>query len=144
MPRKAAGLSARRVQTLADPGYHADGGGLYLQVTKTGAKTWVYRFSLRECRRDMGLGGFPTLSLAEAREKAAAARKRALAGQDPIEARKTFDEESPAPIQTFRTAAQALIETKRPAWKNEKHAAQPQAPGRLPLVSASHSARTFG
>jgi len=39
-------LSARRVATITDPGYHADGGGLYLQVTKTGAKTWVYRFSL--------------------------------------------------------------------------------------------------
>jgi integrase len=73
----------------------------------------------------MGLGGFPALSLAEAREKAATARKLVLEGQDPIEARKTSEEENTAaPVRTFRMAAQALIETKRPTWKNEKHAAQ--------------------
>ena len=68
-------------------GTHSDGGGLYLQVTKSGARTWVYRFMLAGRAREMGLGPLHTVSLSEARGKARECRKIRLEGADPIEAR---------------------------------------------------------
>ena len=66
MPKRAAGLSARAVQTMKAPGMFADGDGLYLQVTASGAKSWVFRYQLAGRRRDMGLGPLSAVSLAEA------------------------------------------------------------------------------
>src|SRR5436309_2767356 len=86
-PKKAAGLTARQVQTQKAAGLFADGGGLYLQVAPTGAKTWIFRFQLAGRRRDMGLGSASIFSLAEAREKAAAARRLVAERVDPIEQR---------------------------------------------------------
>src|SRR5215472_7278282 len=90
MAKKAAGLTARQVGTAKRPGMWADGGGLYLQVAPTGAKTWIYRFQLRGRRRDMGLGSAAVYSLAEARRKAADARRLAAEGTDPIEEKATL------------------------------------------------------
>ena len=86
MPKKAAGLTVRQVQTKG-PGLYADGGGLYLRVTSTEARMWLYRFQLHGRRRDMGLGPTDLYSLAEARQKALEARKLVAEGVDPIEAR---------------------------------------------------------
>jgi len=71
-------------------GYHADGGGLYLQVGSTGNKSWVFRFRSRTDGRlrEMGLGSFQTITLAEARDAARVCRKQICDGVDPIEARK--------------------------------------------------------
>jgi hypothetical protein len=69
-------------------GWHGDGGGLYLQVTKGGARTWVFRFMRAGRARWMGLGALHTISLAEARIKARECRRLLLDGLDPIEARK--------------------------------------------------------
>src|SRR5438874_8571940 len=88
MARRSAVLTARRVQTEAQPGLYADGGGLYLQVAPTGAKTWIYRYQIRGRRRDMGLGSASLFSLAEAREKAFTARRQVAEGVDPIEQRR--------------------------------------------------------
>ena len=56
MPRRAKGLTARAVETLRE-GYHADGGGLYLQVSGTGGRSWIFRYQHNKGkRRDMGLG----------------------------------------------------------------------------------------
>src|SRR5215472_9805778 len=85
--RVAAALTARRVETVKAPGMYADGGGLYLQVAPTGAKTWIFRFQLRGRRRDMGLGSTAVYPLAEARRKAADARRLTAEGIDPIEQR---------------------------------------------------------
>ncbi|MDY0242016.1 MAG: Arm DNA-binding domain-containing protein [Rhodospirillaceae bacterium] len=70
MAREIKKLSAVAVRNLNRPGLHADGGGLYLQVTERGAKTWIFRFMLNGRRRDMGLGTLHTISLAEARDEA--------------------------------------------------------------------------
>ena len=86
MPKKAAGLTVRQVQTKG-PGLYADGGGLYLRVTSTEARMWLYRFQLHGRRRDMGLGPTDLYSLAEARQRAFEARKLVAEGVDPIEAR---------------------------------------------------------
>src|SRR5438270_9945047 len=62
----------------------ADGRGLYLRVTATGGKSWVYRYMANGQRHDMGLGPYPEVPLADAREKALAARRARLDGQDPL------------------------------------------------------------
>lgn len=127
MPKKAAGLSARKVETIRTPGLFADGGGLYLQVTESGAKTWVYRFKLAGRRRDMGLGSLSTVSLAEARELAVDARKKAAVGIDPIEAKKAAaaaQAVEAAKLTTFKQCGEAFIDSMRAGWKNAKHASQ--------------------
>lgn len=120
MPEKV--LSARKVQTITDPGLHADGGGLYLRITPSGTKNWIYRYQLNGRRRDMGLGRVSDVSLAEARAKHAEARKLIVAGVDPIEAQRQPIIE--ASRRTFEEVALLYIAAKAPGWRNEKHAAQ--------------------
>lgn len=106
---------------------HADGGGLYLQVTASGARTWVYRFMLHGRAREMGLGPLHIVSLAEAREKARECRKLRHEGIDPIEARRArlSDERlAAATAMTFRECAEAYIAAHKAGWRNPKHAAQ--------------------
>lgn len=127
MPKKAAGLSARQVSTIKTPGMFADGAGLYLQVTGSGAKTWIFRFQIAGRRRDMGLGALSTVTLAEARQKAQDAHQLVAAGIDPIEHRARQEAAvalESAKLMTFRECAEAFIRTNRPGWKNEKHADQ--------------------
>src|SRR5580658_9202358 len=76
-------LTARKVET-AKPGKYGDGGGLQLAVAPTGAKKWVLRFLWQGKAREMGLGAYPEVGLAEAREKAIAGRRLARSGADPI------------------------------------------------------------
>src|SRR5690349_1463445 len=85
MARTFRQLTARRVVTEQRPGLYADGGGLYLQVSPGGAKSWIFRFQRQGRRRDMGLGSASVFALADAREKAARARRLVAEGQDPIE-----------------------------------------------------------
>ena len=107
-----------------------DGAGLYLQVSKRGAqvaKSWIYRFVLRDHERQMGLGSVNALSLAEARIKAAECRKLKLEGIDPIEARKARRAEAAreaAKAVTFAECAAKYIAAHRGGWRNPKHAAQ--------------------
>ena len=76
-------LSATRVKALKDPGRFSDGGGLHLFISKAGRKSWVQRITVDGRRRDIGLGGFPSVSLAQAREKAAENRAAVAGGRDP-------------------------------------------------------------
>jgi hypothetical protein len=80
-------LTALSVSRVRKPGYLADGGGLYLQITAAHAKSWIYRFMLANRRREMGLGPYPAVSLSAARKAASDARSLVKAGRDPIEAR---------------------------------------------------------
>lgn len=127
MPKKAAGLTALQVRTLKAPGLFADGGGLYLQVTASGAKSWIFRYQIAGRRRDMGLGSASVFSLAEARQKAVDARKLVAAGTDPLEARAAqaaAQALAAAKTVTFRECAESYIDAMRPGWRNEKHVAQ--------------------
>lgn len=110
-------LSARKVET-AGPGRHGDGRGLYLLVKQSGARSWLLRYQVQGRRRDMGLGPYPDVTLAMARERAIEARRLIVNGEDPIVRKQR------AHTQTFEGAANQLIESKRPGWKNAKHAAQ--------------------
>lgn len=86
MARKAKELSPLSVGRLNQPGHHAVGGvaGLYLYVSETGARSWVLRAMVGTKRRHLGLGGFPDVPLAEAKEKARKARDAIASGIDPI------------------------------------------------------------
>ena len=77
-------LTARQVQT-AVPGKHEDGAGLRLVVSPRGARKWVVRVTVAGKRREMGLGAYPTVSLADARRKATEAHRLVADGQDPIQ-----------------------------------------------------------
>lgn len=122
-------LTIAKVQKLTKPGLHNDGGGLYLRVTKSGSRSWIYRYREGERLRDMGLGSFPMVTLADAREKALAARRMRHDGKDPIttigkRARLTAAKVEKAKAMTFRDAAEAYVAAHSPSWKNPKHAAQ--------------------
>lgn len=120
-------LSALRVAKLKEPGYHGDGGGLYLQVSPVGTKSWVFRFKLNGRAREMGLGSLSTFTLAEARDRAAECRRQVQDGIDPIEARKAVKAEGrleAAKAMTFAACATAYINAHKASWKNAKHVSQ--------------------
>jgi hypothetical protein len=124
---KVAVLSARTVQTLREPGMYLDGRGLYLRIGPARNKSWIYRFALGGKTRDMGLGPYPDISLAEARERAAAQRKLRLDGQDPIADRQASRQRAKlddARVMTFKACAEAYIASHRTGWRSPKHAAQ--------------------
>lgn len=123
MARELNRLSARRVATVTGAGYHADGGGLYLQMTASGSKSWIFRYTRAGKTRDMGLGPLHIVSLAEARSAAAEARKALLQGIDPLDARRSAAAAREG-IPTFAEAASDYIESQRAGWTNPKHAAQ--------------------
>jgi integrase len=108
----------------------SDGGGLLLEVRPSGARAWLCRVTVDGKRRDMGLGGYPAVSLKEARAKAAAARKVASGGGDPVLAREHLARERTAQLKaavaaearTFRAVALACITAEAPGWKNERTA----------------------
>lgn len=121
MARPISRLSARQVAT-AKEGYHADGGGLYLQVTSSGTRSWVLRYQLRLHRREMGLGPVALVSLLEARQMALKHRKDILAGIDPLEARR--EAQARPGGMTWGECKAAFIAANRAGWKNEAQAGQ--------------------
>lgn len=115
----------------ASAGMHLDGDGLYLQVTKAGAKSWLFRFQMNRRRREMGLGSLSAVPAKDARRIAAQMRALVAVGVDPIEERRRLAAEEAerkaqvaANAVTFRKVAQEYIEANRPGWRNAKHAQQ--------------------
>jgi integrase len=128
MPKKAQELSALQVKRLAKPGLHSVGGvaGLQLQVKGTGARSWILRAQIGSRRRDVGLGGYPDVTLAAARERAREAREQIRQGVDPIEARKAARAaliSDQARQMTFGEAADLCHSTKAPEFRSKKHSA---------------------
>lgn len=120
-------LSALKVGRISEPGLYADGGGLYLQVGKGQARSWIFRYAVNGRERQMGLGPAHTLGLAAARAQAQTLRQVRLNGLDPIEQRRAEQEaarrEREAAI-TFSQAVKDYIQLNKAGWKNDKHAAQ--------------------
>ena len=114
-------LSAARVRTLREPGRYADGNTLYLNVAPGGSKQWVQRVTIHGKRHDIGLGGYPLVSLAEARKAAFVNRKLARAGGDPLAEKRKAKLRDAMP--TFRQAARMTHEALRPRWRSDKVAA---------------------
>lgn len=129
MPRKARELSPLEVRRLTNPGRWSVGGvdGLALQVTEAGARSWVLRLRVAGSQREMGLGSFPTITLADAREKARVHRTKSAAGQDPILIRRQTASAAVAERaaqQTFASVASQYVAQHEKGWKNKKHGAQ--------------------
>ena len=127
MARSLQKLSSKQVESLKRAGYWSDGGGLYLQVTPTRAKSWVFRYTRNHRTREMGLGPLRDVSLADARSKAADARRLLADGVDPIDAKKARRQREAlarAKAITFGQCAAAYIKAHTPKWKNAKHADQ--------------------
>jgi integrase len=111
-------LTARKVET-ARPGKYSDGGNLYLIVSPQGARKWVLRFTWRGRPKEMGLGSASSVPLADAREKAASARRKIAQGLNPIDERKRD-----GGIPTFGEMADDVREALSAGFRNEKHKAQ--------------------
>ncbi|GLS18764.1 integrase [Labrys miyagiensis] len=120
MAREIDRLSARTVTSITKPGRHADGGNLFLVVDRSGAKRWTFIFRWNGKLKEMGLGGVNSVTLARARELAGDARRNLADGENPIEKRRAKEARS----QTFAEAADDLILSMAPSWKNAKHKAQ--------------------
>ncbi|MDG9966951.1 integrase arm-type DNA-binding domain-containing protein [Achromobacter mucicolens] len=115
----------------ATEGMHLDGAGLYLQVSKSGAKSWIFRYQLDKRRREMGLGSLSAVPAKEARRKAMKARALLADGVDPVENRDQLlaeaserAERSRAKAVTFRDSAEDFIKANRAGWRNAKHGKQ--------------------
>jgi len=120
-------LTALAVDKAKRRGYYGDGGGLFLQVSPNGAKSWVFRFKEAGKLREMGLGPVHTIGLADARDKARECRRLRLDGLDPIEVRKatlTQVKLDAAKAMTFKACAERYIAAHKAGWRNPKHAAQ--------------------
>src|SRR5215469_1093924 len=123
----AGKLTAVKAAKARGPAILHDGGGLYLRVSATGAKAWVFRFQIDGKRRDMGLGPYPDVSLAEARGKATEHRKLRHDGIDPLDAktaRRQAQRVSVSKGQTFRECAEEFIARNEAGWRNAKHRQQ--------------------
>lgn len=133
MARQIKRLNARKAETVSEAGRHADGGGLYLDVATTGARKWVFIYrspchrvakggSLVGKLREMGLGSAETVSLADARKKATAARGLIDAKIDPLDAKEAEAARNRQP--TFGEMADEVIAALESGWRNDKHRAQ--------------------
>ena len=108
-------LTAAKVKS-AGPGKYHDGQGLHLRVTNTESKSWFLRLTVDGRRRDMGLGGYPEVSLVDARRRALEHRTAAADGRDPV----ADNRRGEAPV--FRDVAQEVLEANRPRWRGERQA----------------------
>lgn len=112
-------LTANMLRGSLEPGRHHDGDGLFLNVTPTGARSWICRVQKNGRRRDIGLGSAKKVSLAQARQRSAEVRSQVEAGIDPVLQRKKAEG-----IPTFREAAAAVYAENKKSWKNKKHRGQ--------------------
>ena len=122
-------LTATEVKALRKPGRHSDGDGLHLFITKTGNKSWVQRIVIGGLRRDIGLGGYPTVSLAQARRRALDNREAVENGKDPV-----AEKHRPA-MPTFREARPRRPRSQQAPLAQRSHTAawiQDTAAPRLP------------
>ena len=110
-------LSPAFVRNVREAGRYCDGNGLYLDVRPTGSRGWIQRLTIRGRRTELGLGGYPLVSLKEAREKAFANRKLAREGGDPL----TENRRAEA-MPTFAETAQRVWKQLRPGWRSTRHA----------------------
>jgi integrase len=123
MAKIAKEMGALEVKRLTEPGLHAVGTvpGLRLNVSESGAKSWILRTTVGTKRSDIGLGSYPAVTLAAAWERARTALDTIRNGVDPVAERRA---KKAAVVWTFKACALAYIEAFKPSWKNTKHGQQ--------------------
>jgi integrase len=129
MVRAIGLLTAIKVQSLRQPGYYSDGGNLYFRLADSGSRGWIFRFvsPTRGKTRDMGLGSYPDVSLAKARELATECRQKVKNGVDPIAARdasRAAAKVADAKSMTFDQCSANYIAAHESGWRNPKHRQQ--------------------
>jgi len=130
-----AALNAMRAAKLSEPGRYADGNGLYLIVDASGAKRWVLRTVVNRRRRDMGLGGLKTVSLAEARQLAKSYRAIARSGGDPLSNRR----KGKGCHSELRTREPHSSQRLLPGWKTRNTPPRPPAGQLFGAASATRA-----
>ena len=123
MVKQLEKLTSLFVRKVSESGWYGDGGNLWLQVTPSGNKSWLFRYKVAGVTRVLGLGATHTVSLAQAREVARTMRLQLINGVDPAEHRKAIKASARNTI-TFADACTSFIKQKRVEWKSEKHADQ--------------------
>ncbi|MBB5987843.1 tyrosine-type recombinase/integrase [Sphingobium lignivorans] len=113
-------LTKAIIEGLKEPGRYADGDGLYLKISPSGGKSWVLRIQIKGTRRDIGLGDARYVPAQTARLEAAAAKKLAASGIDPLEERRKVAKV----VLTFEQAAKKAHAEMIKGWKNGKHTKQ--------------------
>ena len=108
-------LTVAKVRAVTQPGRYGDGGTLYLEVAPGGSKSWIQRLTIDGRRHDIGLGGYPLVTLSQARELAFDNRRAARSGGDPLAAKRR------ARTPTFREAAEKTFAANKRRWRNGKH-----------------------
>ncbi|MEZ5723901.1 MAG: integrase arm-type DNA-binding domain-containing protein [Paracoccaceae bacterium] len=126
-------LTARQCAALPS-GRHADGNGLYLNVTPAGGRSWVYRFTMGTKRREMGLGSFPELGLSDARKARDEWAAVLRAGRDPLAVREERRNRAAAPGKTLADMTQAAFEARRPSLRDEGGAGRWLSPLRVHVL----------
>lgn len=122
MPRQAKAIKNDvALRAITRTGYHAVGDGLYLQVTATGARSWICRFTFAGKRHEMGLGAYPIVPLKDARAKAMDCKRMLAAGRCPLQERRAAAQ---ATGITFEEAAEKYLAAHEPSWRNQKHRQQ--------------------
>jgi integrase len=133
MARVAERLTVRTIalaKAVDRPKMLADGKGLLLRIGPSGSKSWIFRYVSNGRRHDMGLGPYPDISLAEARELATVQRKLRLAGTDPLAAKRSLRASqrlSEAKLITFKECAERYIDAHSAGWRDLKTLSQWQA-----------------
>ena len=115
-------LSATFVSKTRQPGRYADGHGLYLVIEPSGSRRWEQRLQIRGKRRTLGLGGYPLVTLAMAREAALENKRQARAGHDPLTVKRRAGIANGIP--TFAEATAIVFDLRRPGWRSARHAQQ--------------------
>ena len=115
--------TAKEWKSIAEPGFHGDGGGLYLSIVGK-SRTWMFRYKRAGKGHWMGLGPDSLVSLADARDAAIDGRRLLRQGVDPIEARRAAKAATSASTKSFEAAADEYISAHKAGWKNEKHGKQ--------------------
>jgi integrase len=127
MARTIGKLKALTIRKTLKKGLYGDGGGLWLQVSPSGSKSWLFRYMKDGKAHALGLGPFPDVDLAEARVKATEHRKMLIAGLDPLQVkrdRKVAQALDAAKTMVFSACADAYISSHEKSWRNAKHRKQ--------------------
>ena len=124
---RANKLTQMQVARLKEPGLHGDGAGLWLKVTDHGSKSWILRYTFQGREKWTGLGSYPVVTLADAREKALMLKRQILQGTDPVQERREAMAQAAAESAKsvdFDWCATQYIAAHKAGWKNPKHADQ--------------------
>ncbi|MDQ0319698.1 integrase [Pararhizobium capsulatum DSM 1112] len=109
-------LTDAKIRSGLKVGRHGDGGGLYLEAAPGGTKSWLFMWKVSGRRRAMGLGSYPTVTLASARAKAAKAKADVAEGRDPVASQRKAQGNP-----TFAQTVDDFLAANSPAWRNSKH-----------------------